>query len=170
MTLVEAAAIASVVGVVLAVFIPTFWRELRTSKVEEASTVLARMHERVAAYYEAEHGALRHCLPSPAGPAPAETSVDDVEVDLAAESMPGAATWAALELGITRPLRYRYELIPLREGCDIRIRPGEALFVLRATGDLDGDGRTSRFERVATVNEEGRVTPHGVLFVQDRIE
>ncbi|MCB9619522.1 MAG: hypothetical protein H6721_22665 [Sandaracinus sp.] len=169
MTLVEAAAIASVVGIVLAVFVPTFWRELRTSKVEEASQVLGQIHERMAAYYEAEHGTLRHCLPSPAGPTPAEASIDGVEVDLAADAT-GGATWAALDLGLTRPLRYRYEVIPLREGCDIRVRPGESLFVLRATGDLDGDGRMSRFERVATVDEDGNVVPHGVLFVEDRME
>jgi Tfp pilus assembly protein PilE len=169
-TLVEAAAIASVLGIVLAVVIPTFVRELRTSKVEEASEVLTLLHERTAAYYAREHGALSHCLPEPAGPAPAETSVDAVEVELGAEGMPGAATWAALELELTRPLRYRYELIPLRAGCDVRVRPGESLFVLRATGDLDGDGRMSRFERVATVDEEGRVVPHGVLFVRDRME
>lgn len=169
-TLVEAAALASVLGIVLAVVVPTFVRELRTSKVEEASEVLSLLHERMATYYAAGHGGAKHCLPAPAGPAPAETSLDGVEVDLTAEGTPGVRTWAALELGITRPLRYRYEVIPLREGCDVRVRPGESLFVLRATGDLDGDGRMSRFERIATVDEDGRVVPHGVLFVRDRME
>lgn len=169
-TLVEAAAIASVAGIVLAVVVPTFVRELRTSKVEEASEQLSLLHDRVASYYAAEHAGGAFCLPSPAGPAPAEASIDGVEVDLRVEGSPGAATWAALDFAPTRPLRYRYELIPLREGCDVRIRPGESLFVLRATGDLDGDGRMSRFERVATVDEEGNVVPHGVLFVRDRME
>ncbi|MBX3250263.1 MAG: hypothetical protein KF901_24005 [Myxococcales bacterium] len=170
LSLVEAAAVVSAVGVLLAILVPTFVRELRTSKVEEASSQLEELHARAAAYFQARHEGGRRCLPAPAGPAPAEASVEPVEVDFADESTPGHATWEALGFAPSRPIRYRYELIPFREGCEIAISPGDPLFVLRATGDLDGDGRRSVFERVATVSDDGAVIPHGALYVRDRME
>ena len=44
LTLVEVTLVISVVGVLLAVFIPTFVRELRTSKISEAATQLEALH------------------------------------------------------------------------------------------------------------------------------
>lgn len=170
LSLVEAAAVISAVGVLLAILVPTFVRELRTSKVEEASSLLEELHLHTAAYFQARHAGQRRCLPAAAGPAPAEASVDAVDVDFKHESTPGHATWDALGFEPSRPIRYRYELIPLREGCEIAASPGDPLFVLRATGDLDGDGRHAVFERVATLSAEGAVVPHGTLYVRDRME
>lgn len=53
--MVEAAAVICVVGIVLAVFIPTFVRELRTSKTSEAAQHLELLYQRSAAYFAATH-------------------------------------------------------------------------------------------------------------------
>ncbi len=175
-TLVEAALVVCVVGVVLAVFVPTFIRELRTSKVSEASMELSALHRASAAYYAARHEAQdggrrrTRCLPPMAGPLPAEPSVDPVEVDLSDESLPGRETFQALGWAPQHGLRYRYSFLPVKDGCDLLPQAGRALVTLRAEGDLDGDGKLSLFERQATANEEGELVPTGVLRVRDRTE
>lgn len=47
--------VVCVVGVLLAVFIPTFLRELRTSKTSEAAEHLELLYRRSAAYFESTH-------------------------------------------------------------------------------------------------------------------
>jgi hypothetical protein len=172
--LLETALIVCLAGIVLAVFLPAFFRAMRTSKVAEASGELARMHRATAAYYGARHGPRRsestHCLPAAAGPTPAAPSVDPVGVDFAAETTPGASTWAALGYAPEDAIRYRYTFAPVKDGCDLGATPGRSLVVLRAEGDLDGDGKLSLFEREITVNDAGELVPRGILRVQDRVE
>ncbi len=168
MTLVEAAVIASLAGITLAVFVPTFFRHLRTSKIDEASQTLADLAAAADSYYRTRHGSLRRCLPPAAGPLPSAPNAEPAEVDPA--EAPGAATWLALGFDPDGPLRYSYEFLPAQAGCDVRVEPGEALYTLRATGDLDGDGRRSTFERSTTLDEAGEPTDLGVLYVTDRIE
>ncbi len=168
LTLVEAAVVVSLVGLVLAVFVPTFFRHLRTSKIDEASRLLTQLATAADSYYSVRHNHRRRCLPAGAGPLPAAPSPDPVEVDPAAA--PGATTWAALGFAPERPLRYTYEFVPTQEGCDVRVRPGEPLYTLRAVGDLDGDGRRSTFELSTTLDEAGAPVALDVLYVRDRVE
>jgi type II secretory pathway pseudopilin PulG len=174
-TLVEAALVVCVAGVVLAVFVPTFIRELRTSKIGEASNQLAALHQASAAYYgtrhQTEEGPRRtRCLPLAAGPTPAETSVDPVVVDFTDEELPGRETFEGLGWAPQRGLRYRYSFSPVKDGCDLLPQDDRALLTLRAEGDLDGDGKLSLFERQASANDEGELVPIGVLRVQNRTE
>jgi type II secretory pathway pseudopilin PulG len=173
--LVEAALVVCVVGVVLAVFVPTFIRELRTSKIGEASNQLSALHQASAAYYATRHetdeGPRRtRCLPLAAGPTPAEASVDPVVVDFTDEELPGRETFEALGWTPTRGLRYRYSFLPVKDGCDLLPQNDRALLTLRAEGDLDGDGKLSLFERHASANEDGELIPIGVLRVRNRTE
>lgn len=164
LTLVETAVLVSLAGVLLAVFVPTFFAKLRTSKVEEASDMLESIHEATATYYETRHGRARRCLPPSSQPTPEEPSATPVDVDFTAEP------WASLGVQSEDPLRYSYELIVPSAGCDVRSRAGQPLFTIRAVGDLDDDGVKSTFERSATLDEEGNVVPLGVLYVTRRIE
>ena len=171
LTLIETSLLVSIVGIVLAVSVPTFWRELRTSKVDEASELLEELAARVDAYYVADHGGQTACLPSAAGPAPAETHAAATEVDFVDDELvPGQATWAALGFDPGRPVRYRYEFVPYRDGCGVRPPEGVTLYTLRSTGDLDEDGRLSTFEHSATLGPDGAPRPTGVLRVRDRVE
>ncbi len=174
LTLVEAAVLVGIVGVVVAVFVPTFAKSLRTSKVAEASELLEQLHIRTAAYYAASHGEgperRRACLPAAAGPAPAEPSPDPQEHDFQDEAMPGAETWKALGFQPNRPIRYRYSIVPAAEGCGLEAPDNGPLVLFRAEGDLDGDGKRSVFEREASVGEDGTLVPVGILHMLDRVE
>jgi hypothetical protein len=176
MTMVQAAVAVCIAGCVLAAFVPTFLRELRLSKVSEASEHLSLMHSRAAAYFAASHptpdgGSLVHCLPPPAGPTPAVPSEDPVEVDWHDESTPDGVTWTSLVFAPSRPVRFAYQFEPVAHGCDLRSPEGTFLVTFRAQGDLDGDGERSIFERrAAAAPATGDLEPVGILYVRDRVE
>jgi type II secretory pathway pseudopilin PulG len=173
-TLVESALLICVVGVVLAVSVPTFIDTVRVSKVAEATTHLGELYRVAAAYYAATHrvrGAARYrCLPPAAGPAPQKPSPEPVEVDFAAGETPGSATWRALRFQPATPIRYRYSFLPPAAGCRVTPPTHAAPIVLRAEGDLDGDGEYSKFERTVVAGKSGELVPTRLLRVTDRVE
>lgn len=175
MTMVQAAFVVCVVGCVIAAFVPTFLRELRLSKISEASEHLALMHQRAAAYYAVERTiegqTLRHCLPRSAGPTPEDPGEDPVEVDWTESESLDGQTWTALAFAPSRPVRYSYSFESVTHGCDLRSPEGTYLVTLRAEGDLDGDGERSIFERRAAADQDtGELVPIGILYVRDRVE
>src|SRR5688572_3346966 len=124
-TLLEAAAVVCVVGVLLAMFIPAFLREVRVSKTSEASENLALLYRRSAAYFavrrpQREGPTLTQCLPGVAGPTPHQPTVELAHVDFKADTTPGAATWRALDFNGRRTsstdrgtlVRYAYTFEP----------------------------------------------------------
>jgi type II secretory pathway pseudopilin PulG len=161
MTLIELALVLSLTGALLAAFLPTFFRQLSTSKIHEAVEQLDALHVHAASYYAAHRG----CLPDSAGPYPAQPSADPVEVDFAADEQ-GVGTWRALAAP-SRRLRFSYQVVVPEPGCS-RHATGPAM-LLRAFGDLDGDGVTSLFERASRV-EHGALVPQGPLRTLNRVE
>lgn len=174
LTLVEAALVISLLGIVLAVSVPAFVRALRTSKTEEAPRELERLYHAAAAYYDNPQstaaGKRLHCLPDPAGPTPEKPS-RDAQPAVFASSETGAATWRAIGYEPAEPIRYRYSFLPLRSGCGVLPADshGEPVLVLRAEGDLDADGSLSKYERMA-VTKDGELSLEPLLVVRDRIE
>ena len=169
-TLLEAVALLSVVGVLLAAFLPVYLRGLHTSRLSEPVEVLAGLHRGAATYWAAAHGSRkrRRCLPPPAGPAPADPTP---EARPFTPPEAEAATWRALDPTLAgRPLRFSYRYLPADSGCDLKARPGTSLLRLQALGDLDGDGVRSTFERSATVDAEGALVPLGPLLQRRRVE
>jgi hypothetical protein len=59
-------------------------------------------------------------------------------------------------------------LQPESIGCDTRSYGTVA--VLRAEGDLDGDGARSLFERRINVDRDHELVPGDVLLIHDRVE
>jgi type II secretory pathway pseudopilin PulG len=173
-TLLEAALVVSITGMVLAVAVPTFVRTLETSKAAEASEQLATLFRNSAAYYAVARPTtgpkLAYCLPAAAGPAPLLASVNPVPVDFGAADTPGSPTWRALEFAPKEALRYRYTFLPHGPSCliDEPIQP--STLTLRAEGDLDGDGTLSRFERRGQLRAFGVLEPDKLLHITDRIE
>lgn len=174
-TLIEITLLLCVLGVFLAVFVPTFVSTLRTSKISEASRQLSLIHKRAAAYYSTpqptESGKRLRCLPASAGPTPAEPSQDPREVVFGAPETPGHGTWSAIGHEPGEPIRYRYTLSSATPGCGAPspTHKGETVLTLRAEGDLDGDGILSLFERSATA-ADGELVPNPLLVVTDRVE
>lgn len=168
MSLVEAALLLSVIGVVLAIFVPSFFRRVRSNKVSEAAELLQEMSTRSMAYYAAPQATgYRNCLPPSAGPTPATPSVDSAEVDFFSTEEPGHASWRAFEFQPQRPIRYSYSYQPSVEGCDLGA--ANPTLVFRAEGDLDGDGVRSTFERRVTLRPDGSAEADS-FHVHQRIE
>jgi type II secretory pathway pseudopilin PulG len=172
LTLVEVSALLSVVGMLLAVAIPTLARTLRASKVAEASEQLDYLFRAAARYYAVPRADPQlgrvHCLPEAAGPAPNLPSPTGIVVDF--NLAQGAATWKALGFAPRGPLRYRYTFLPAAAGCWVAPPASASSLSLRAEGDLDGDGVYSHFELLAHVAGSGKLTLEPVLHVYDRIE
>src|SRR5262245_39106441 len=79
LTLLETAVFVCIAGVVLASFLPTFFRHLQVSKIAEASEQLAVLHRLASAYYDGQRPTtlIRSrpgCLPPAAGPTPSDVS------------------------------------------------------------------------------------------------
>lgn len=167
LTAVEMLVAVSIIGVAMAVLVPTFVRHLRTSKTAEATEALQSIDRRVQAYYQRRHAAGRRCLPKPAGPTPATGSPAPVSVDFFDAEQPGHAVWRALDYQPDGPIRFRYSFEPVAADC---LLEGTHLWTLRAEGDLDGDGKYSRFERSSGINEDGLLGPVGVFHIYRRTE
>lgn len=175
LSLVEAALIVCLVGIVLAVFIPTFVRELRTSKTSEAVGHLATLSRLSATYFTTpwprEDGpAQLRCLPPTAGPTPRLPTAYPDAVDFADEGTPGHETWSALGFTARDPVRYAYTFEPTAAGCGLRSPEGSYLLTLRAEGDLDADGERSVFEIRMRAEDSGELVEEGILYVRDRAE
>lgn len=170
LNLIEAALLLCLFAVVLAVFVPTFVRRVRTNKINEASLLLQEMSDRAAAYYATDWASgKRHCLPAAAGPTPKTPSVDSVEVDFSAADESGHVSWEALGFQPDHPIRYSYTYTPTRHGCDLLSADASVEISFRAEGDLDGDGVRSTFERRGSLEADG-LRPAAALRVHQRIE
>jgi type II secretory pathway pseudopilin PulG len=168
--LIEVALLLCIAGIVLAVFVPTFLRRVRTNKINEAAELLQEMSDRTAAYYATSWDAgARYCLPPSAGPTPSAPTVDLAEVDFFADDQAGHSTWEALGFQPDRPVRYSYSYTPSRDGCDLIGSDALGAVAFRAEGDLDGDLVRSTFERRATLEADG-LKPADVLHVHKRTE
>lgn len=166
--------VLSLTGVLLAAFVPTFLKQVHTTKLAEATERLAALHRHAAIYYEREQpvavGPRRDCLPESAGPYPAEPSVEPVSVDFQADTA-GAATWRALGQSEPSLLRYSYEVSTPGPGCGLqKTRP---TITFRAHGDLDGDGTQSILERTSAAGDgaaQHTLVPLGPLRILSRVE
>jgi type II secretory pathway pseudopilin PulG len=170
LSLIEVALLLCLIGIVLAVFVPTFLRRVRTNKISEASELLQEMSDRTAAYYATSWATgERYCLPPSAGPTPAQPTVDSAEVDFFDDDQASHRTWEALGFQPDRPIRYSYSYTPSEDGCDLIGRDDLGSVSFRAEGDLDGDGVPSTFELRATLEADG-FKPADTLRVHQRTE
>ncbi|MBT8469514.1 MAG: type II secretion system protein [Myxococcales bacterium] len=170
--MVEVGLVLCIVGIVLAVFVPTFVRRVRINEISEASELLQSMSDRASAYYAMTWAnGKRFCLPEGAGPTPTVPTIDPATVEFAAEVTGGHETWEALGFQPDRPVRYSYSFLPSRHGCGLVGDDEGGTVVFRAEGDLDGDGVRSVFERRATIDRAGAaLKPAGTLHVHRRVE
>jgi len=170
LSLIEGALLLSLIAVVLAVFVPTFLRRIRTNKINEAAELLGEMNRRTQAYYDTAWPTLeRHCLPPEAGPTPSAPTEKPQAVDFFSDATAGHATWEAMGFQPDRPIRFSYRYLPSRHGCGPRGSGEEVSLLFRAEGDLDGDGVLSTFERSAVVGRDG-FSPSDALLVHQRTE
>lgn len=160
-----------IVGIGLAIFIPTFTSRVKTNKIIEASELLQELSDRAAAYYGTSwDGGLRRCLPPGAGPTPTEPTIEPDAVDFFAATARGHDNWKALGFQPDRAIRYSYRYMPSAAGCDLGGEGKDGPVTFRAEGDLEGDGVRSRFERQALPTLDGTLQPIDGLHVHQRVE
>ncbi|MEM1417351.1 MAG: hypothetical protein AAGH15_20805 [Myxococcota bacterium] len=168
-TLVEACAIFCIAGVAFAVFVPTFFRRVHTSKLDEPRELVRELDQRLRVYYRTRQPDGVRCLPPALGPTPEAPSPEPVP--FLGSALPEVTTaWETLGFTPEDPVRFSYRVEPAAEGCGVDVPPGEVLYRIVAEGDLDGDGTRSEFRRDATLDEDGRVTELGPLRIRDRVE
>ncbi|MCL2448977.1 MAG: hypothetical protein FWD17_08530 [Polyangiaceae bacterium] len=148
----------------LAVAVPTFARNLRSSRFVEPVGGLERMGAAAVAYAQT-HPVAQAFPPSvpmtPAIPPRGRCDVDPVEVW-------DQPTWAALDFRPAAP----GEAHCYAFGFDSALSPSRSTFRAYAHGDLDGDGIPSTFEITGQVNDSD---PRGPfidpgMFVDSEVE
>lgn len=145
-------------GSLLAIFIPSFLRNLQASRLTEAVQGVNAIA--VGALRYAEEKPPSEAFPPPAPLTPAEVPRGDRVVD-----PPGTwnhLTWAAL--GFSMPHAHYFCF-----AFDSSRGPTRSTFVARAHGDLDGDGERSTFELRGEASSEGAKVLPG-LYVDREVE
>lgn len=147
---VELAVFVALLGAVLAVAVPAFFRDLHASRFVEPTEGLMRLGEAAVAYAE-EH----HQFPPSAPLTPSMPPRGTKEVD--APGTWDAPTWQALAFrpsaeGAPHAYAFSFDATPLAS---------PNAFVAQARGDLDGDGVLSTFEvrGFARANEKPSLVP-----------
>ena len=131
----ETVAIFSVAGSVLAATIPAFVSNLRASRLSEPVDSIAHIAARATSYAVGRPVELAY--PASVALTPAHVPSGQRVVDPATTW--DNPTWRRLDFAITDPHGFSFEFIS-QLGKDV------STFVVRAHGDLDGDGVTSTFE------------------------
>jgi type II secretory pathway pseudopilin PulG len=163
-TLVELAIAIALVGILLAVAVPTFVREVHASRFVEPVDGLQRIGAAAIAL-AADRPAVQ-AFPASAPLTPAAPPRGHCEAD-----PPGTwdgATWTALSFQPAPPGEphcFAFEF-------ESTLGPGRSTFRADAHGDLDGDGLTSTFEitgRSADGDPHGPTLDRG-MFVDSEVE
>jgi type II secretory pathway pseudopilin PulG len=166
--LVSLAACIPCIGIMAAIAIPSFTQYVRESKIVEAEQNLQMLYQGAAAYYDQErmaaspfqpYGEMR-CTVDPAitpnQPAPERQLPSPI-----------GPSFEALGFLGSEPLYYQYQIIGGPSRCNVG--PNEAVYTLRATGDLDGDGAIAVFDLAVFTDPTGNLTC-GMVDETDRYE
>jgi hypothetical protein len=135
LSVLESVVLVAVGGSVLAVFVPTFVRQLHASRLAEPLDGLQRLGSKATML--AAGRSLRKAYPESVGLTPSEVPAGQSVED--PEGTWDHPTWQTLDFRMTRPHFYAFAF---------ESKPGDdvARFTARALGDLDGDGLFSTFK------------------------
>jgi type IV pilus assembly protein PilA len=166
-TLIELMIVVAIIGILAAVAIPAFLKYVRTSKTVEASTNLRKLYDGEIAYYDQEMvnsaGSLIAKQFVSAGPNPAVVAGTTPGINKATANWEDT-TWAALKFGTDSAVQYSYQAVSGGTSAT-------SSFTVNAYGDLDGDGTTSLFQRVGSVNSAtGEVSGGAGIYKVNELE
>ena len=155
--------VVAIIGILAAVAIPAFLKYIKKSKTTEARTNVRKVYDGEIAYYNEEQV-------DRAGTVLTKEFVSTVATPV---NVPGinkqaglweAGNWPLLKFGSDSPVLFRYVAATLGSTTT-------ASFTARAEGDTDGDGTSSLFERVGSVNAtSGEVEGGSGLFASNELE
>lgn len=143
------------IGILAAIAIPAFIGYTKRAKITEARSnvrLLAASAQRRCAMERIDPtgGPTQNGLPGPAGPIPATVPAGTAVV--ATQELTANPVFSELGFAPAEPLRYSYEIAS--EGTAI---------IIRARGDLDGDGTFSTFETRCTSSSDGCRCDDGIV-------
>ena len=154
----EAGIGVAVLGSVLAVAVPTFVRNMSSSRLVEATSGLARIDEHALAYASGRACADAFPTSAPLTPAIVPRGKAAVDADPNAWEHP---TWKALDFRPVAPnVAHSYAFA-------FDQKPGS--FIAHAHGDLDGNGTTSTFETHGKCGADGASIAPG-MYVEAEYE
>lgn len=160
-TLMELMTVVFIIGILAAVALPLLGRYLLKAKTTEATLNIRKIYDGEISYYQEEITTQAGLVISKRfvnlGRMPATPGTDKQYGNFT------NAGWAAIKFSADGPVLYSYSSIAAGVNT-------AASFTARAEGDLDGDGTTSLFERVASVNAAGDVEGGGALYTLDELE
>jgi type IV pilus assembly protein PilA len=176
-TLIELMIVVAIIGILAAVAIPAFMKYIRRSKTTEATMNIRKLFDSSVSYYEDEHATRAGAIIPRQFPAGSNTGAIGAGTPTPAVfACNGAsqqkhnpttinwddATWQALNFAIDDPFFFRYTYDSVGTGED-------AAFTVRAEGDLDCDGSSSLFERIATV-EDNSINGGAGIYKENELE
>ncbi len=160
-TLLELMAVVAILSILATAAIPLLGKYLRKSKTTEVGLNLRKIYDGEVAYYVEEQtlqsGALASKQFVSLAPTPSSPMNDKQPGNFETEG------WRAIKFSPDGNVLYSYSAIAGGFGLT-------ASFTARGVGDLDGDGNTSLFERVGSVNSSGAVEGGAALFSLDELE
>lgn len=143
------------IGILAAIAIPAFIGYTRRSKAQEARSNLRLLGAAVERHCAMDRidpssrAIVTGVLPGPAGPIPATVPAGSAVV--ASTELAANPVFAQLGFAPAEPLRYSYEIAS--EGTAV---------IIRARGDLDGDGTFSTFETRCAPSSDGCTCNDGI--------
>jgi hypothetical protein len=155
---VELAATVAVLGSVLAVFVPTFVRNVHASRFAEPQDGLKRIAMRATALAAGESP--ESAYPESVGLTPAQVPQGKPTTDPAGTWEQN--TWRKLDFRLEGPHYYSFSFESSRAA-------GVSRFTAVAHGDLDGDGILSTFS-ISGESKLGAEPTTGPIFMQREIE
>lgn len=162
-TLLELMIVVVIIGILASVAIPMITKYLKKSKTSEAALNLRKIYDGEIAYYVEERidssgGTLsKYFIAAPSAPSEAPG------IDKRTGNWEDA-NWSAIKFNPDGPVLYQYSVQTGGVGTT-------ASFTARAVGDIDGDGTTSLFERVGSVNSAtGGVEGGAAIYMLDELE
>jgi len=150
----------AIVGILAAVAIPAFLKYIKRSKSVEAAINVRRIYDGEVAYFMEETASQSGVIASKqfvsTGPNPVMVPGTN-KVTTNWET----GNWALLKFGADSPVFYRYTTVTSGVGTT-------AAFTVMAEGDLDGDGKSSLFERVGSIDPTTGEVVGGAGLYSDR--
>ena len=168
-TLIELMIVVAILGILAAIAIPAFVTYVRRAKTAEAYEQVKQVFSHAAVYYARERAGsgmsatlLTACTVGSA----------DNKVTPTAQKQAGDYTDPGfVALGFKSSASYfRYELVNLDGASRCSVSASTPLYLLRARGDLDGDGDGSRIELASGSNAENELYHASGFFVENETE
>lgn len=161
-TIMELMVVVFIISILAATVLPLVGRYLKKSKTAEASLNLRKIYDGEVGYYQQEVVLSSGALASKSFvSAPQTPSSPTNQKQLGNFEN---TVWSSLKFSPDGPVLYSYSV-------DAAGRGTSSSFTARAEGDIDGDGTTSLFERVASVDPAtGEVAGGAAIFSIDELE